>query len=102
MLVSDLVRPGIRYAMAQETSSVPYMVGITGPERNSRMPLFLIDTRKEIILTYEYNSSRRTLDLVRVRTYLYDRQLEDYTNPEHAGGPSVSDVRRELRKSSSR
>ena len=98
MLVSDIVNPGGRYVLAQDSAAVPYLIGITGPEQNLRLPLFLIDIRKEVILSYEYNISRRSLELVRVRTYRYDRQLEDYENTASRGGPSVGEVRQMVRR----
>jgi hypothetical protein len=87
-----------REAHAQVSgATADYLVGITGPERSARVPLFLIDSKKQTIMVYEYDQSIREFWLRAVRSFQYDRHLEDQGFSEdytQNSGPSVRTVRR--------
>ena len=67
-----------RHAYGQATAVAGYIIGLTGSEKNGRLPLIMIDTKEQTIVAYEYNYSRHRLILASVRPYRYDRQLDEY------------------------
>jgi len=93
---------GPRSALAQAVSegSAAYMVGIVGPRFETRMPLVLIDTKKQVILIYEYDQARRRFFLRVARSYVNDRELVEASFGEEGvwQGPTVNDVREILRR----
>jgi len=102
LLVVNYLKDDSRYAFGQVSQgSAGYVVGILGPARQNKLPLFLIDNKKQTILVYEYNQERRQLFLRAARTFRYDRDLvdQDYRDMGTTMGPSVEDVRRSLEES---
>lgn len=77
-----------------------YVVALLGPVKESRLPFFVVDTKSQTLLIYEYDQSRRSLYLRVARSFRNDRELEDETFGERRAneGPSVDDVRKILRK----
>jgi hypothetical protein len=88
------------YAIAEVSEgAASYVVGILGPPRETRVPLFLIDTKNQVILTYEYDQSRRLFFLRTARTFRDDRLLEDSGFDRYGvnEGPTVKDVQKIVR-----
>ena len=102
LLAVNLLGGGPRYALAQVSEgSAGYIVGLLGPTiRESRLPLFLIDTKAQTILVYEYDQSRRLLYLRVARSFRNDRELLDNSWGQQNAyqGPSVNDVKNILRR----
>ncbi len=73
------------------------VVGLVGGAYQDRVPLFVIDTKRGKIMVYEYNPRNRTFDFRAVRSYQYDRELEDEIFDSNRG-PNVKKVREEVRK----
>jgi len=99
VLVSSALAP--RYAAAQtDSGSADYVVALVGTQKSSRSPLFLIDSKAQSIMVYEYDQSLRRFYLRAVRSFGYDRKLEDksYHRLGQGSGPSVKDVRGDLRR----
>ncbi len=68
-------------------------IALIGTEKNDRIPLFVVDTRSQSIMAYEWGLTNRRLALRFVRTYASDRDLEEYWAQNAIDGPSVKDVR---------
>lgn len=76
-----------------ETVTANYVAGILGQTANDRTPLFLIDTKAQTIMAYEYVQSRRVLYLRTVRSFEFDRQLQEgYFGEDIYRGPTVRDI----------
>jgi hypothetical protein len=74
-------------------------IALIGPEKYDRVPLFLVDTRAQSIVTYEWNLGSRVLLLRGVRTYSSDRELEEASWTVNVNaGPSVKEVRDLVKK----
>ena len=105
LIVGGFGRPS-GVALGQQSAVAGYIIGLTGMEKNGRLPLVLIDTKEQTIIAYEYNYSRHRLILSSVRPYRYDRQLQEYylgaTTTQRANGLSVQNVQQRLRKQESK
>ena len=71
-----------------------FTIAVVGFWRDNSEPVFIIDTRKQKIAVYEFDSEQDFLDLMAVRSYEYDRRLLDYVPRKHKGkgrgrGPTV-------------
>jgi len=64
-------------AVAQEAGTDRFMISVVGFWRDNSEPVFIIDTRKQMIAVYEFDSEQNFLDLMATRTYEYDRRLLD-------------------------
>jgi len=86
------------YAFAQsEGVSANYVIALLGPKTEDQAQLFVIDTKAQTILVYEYIVSRRDLVLRVARSYKNDRDVEDrnfYNLSSPYVGPSVNDVQK--------
>ena len=99
VLLLNYIRDDSRYAFAQVSEgSAGYVVGILGQPRSNKLPLFLIDNKRQTIMVYEYSQERRELFLRAARSFRYDRELTDvdYRSMGATKGPSVDDVRDDL------
>ena len=95
LLVVQCLRDGSRYAFGQVSEGAAgYVVGIVGPAYQSRLPIFLIDNKRQTMLVYEYHQENRELFLRAARTFRYDREIDDegFTKYSTSKGPSVKDV----------
>ena len=97
LLTADLLREGGGTAMAQvsEGASANYTIALLGEETNDHRPLFLIDTRAQSIMVYEYFESQRILLLRGARSYANDRALTEanfFRANDVYSGPSVRDI----------
>lgn len=83
-------------AAAQEAGAERFTMAVVGYWRDNAEPVFVIDTRKQTIAVYEFESEEDVLNLTAVRTYEYDRKLVEFpertkTRVGHRG-PSVRDM----------
>jgi hypothetical protein len=95
IVVSDALDQ--REAHAQISgATADYLVGIVGQKQASRSPLFLIDSKSQTIMIYEYDQSIRKFWLRAARNFQYDRRLEDkdFSSMQQNRGPSVRDIRK--------
>jgi len=86
-------------AAAQEGTG-RFMIGVVGFWRDNSEPVFIIDTRKQTVSVYEFDSEQDTLDLMAVRSYEYDRKLIEWPTRRRRGakrgrGPSVREMMKE-------
>ncbi|MGR3319744.1 MAG: hypothetical protein ACUZ8O_14855 [Candidatus Anammoxibacter sp.] len=68
----------IQNVNAQADGSARHVFGLIGKRQGNREPLYLIDTREQVIMVYEYSVQGEGLGLVTVRNYKYDKQLEAF------------------------
>jgi hypothetical protein len=92
LAVSSQRQPGAPrgIAWAQESAQVGYIIGLIGPMDRFRVPIVLVDTQRQVLMVYEYNSAQTSLRFVQARTYRYDRQLGDF--PPNSSTPTVKEI----------
>lgn len=98
LLIMVMLRNSPNYAVAQGDggAGAKHVFALIGkPERN-RQPLYLVDTRQEVIMVYEYGVQSEGLGLVAARSYKYDKLLEDYGRSTF--GPKVKEVKETIEK----
>ncbi len=98
LLVLILVKNSPNYVVAQGGggSGAGHVFAVVGNQQANREPFYLVDTRQEVIMVYEYGVQGEGLGLVSTRSYKYDKQLEQY-GKSHLG-PKVDKIRKELEK----
>jgi len=100
LLVTQVVAPREAAAQAVSEGRADYVTAVVGPINESRVPLFLIDSKAQAIMVYEYDSGRRRFYLRVVRSFRNDRRLEDATFGQQRVdvGPTVREVERFIRQ----
>jgi len=92
LLATQYFSGGSQRAYAQTSAgSADYMIGLIGPARQSKIPLFLVDSKRQTVMVYDYHQDQRELRLRAVRSYRFDRELEDAEFG--VKGPSVDNVK---------
>lgn len=100
-LLGLVLRDPTPSAVAQSGMLAPAgaTIALIGPEKYDRIPLFVVDTRAQSIVAYEWNMGSRVLLLRAVRTYSSDRDLEEAAWTMNVNtGPSVREVRELVKK----
>jgi hypothetical protein len=103
LLTVDVVRGdrGIAFGQVSEGAMANYVIGLLGEQKNDLRPLFLVDTKSQTIMIYEYLDSRRVLIFRAARSYASDREVADasfYDRTNVYTGPSVRDIQQFLRE----
>jgi hypothetical protein len=98
LLVLILVKNSPNYVVAQGGggSGAGHVFAVVGNKQANRESFYLVDTRQEVIMVYEYGVQGEGLGLVTTRSYRYDKQLEQYGKTYF--GPKVDKIRKELEK----
>jgi hypothetical protein len=96
LLVLVLVKNSPNYVVAQGDGGARHVFAVVGNKQANREPFYLVDTRQEVIMVYEYGVQGEGLGLVSTRSYKYDKQLEQYGKSHF--GPKVDKIRKELEK----
>ena len=103
LLVLVLVKSSPDYVIAKGTGGVGdggagtrHVFALVGQEKRDRQPFYLIDTRQEVIMVYEYSVNGDGLGLVSVRNYKYDKLLDEYG--KNKIGSSVKEIKKEIEK----
>ncbi len=98
LLVLILVKNSPNYVVAQGGggSGAGNVFAVVGNKQANREPFYLVDTRQEVIMVYEYGVQGEGLGLVTTRSYRYDKQLEQYGRTYF--GPKVDKIKKELEK----
>ena len=73
-----------------------YVFAVVGNRQSNREPFYLVDTKREVIMVYEYGVQGDGLGLVSARSYKYDKLLEQYGRSNF--GPKVDKIKKEIRK----
>jgi len=74
-----------------------HIFGLVGSKEGNREPLYLIDTKHEVIMVYEYGVQSEGFGLTEVRSYKYDKLLKQYG--KGLIGPKVDKVKEAVEKS---
>ncbi len=100
LLVLILIKTSPDYVVAQGQggggSGAKHVFAVVGTRANNREPFYLVDTRQEVIMAYEYGVQGDGLGLASVRSYKYDKLFEQYGRSNF--GPKVDKIKKELRK----
>jgi hypothetical protein len=97
LLVLILVKNSPNYVVAQgDGGFAKHVFGVVGFPDANRQPFYLVDTRQEVIMVYEYGVQGDGLGLVSTRSYRYDKLLEQYGRSNF--GPKVDQIKKELEK----
>ncbi|MBM4044763.1 MAG: hypothetical protein FJ279_06605 [Planctomycetes bacterium] len=90
---------GDRVAVAQSEGSAAHVIGLTGLPitQGTQQPIYIIDTRAQVLLVYEYRFNGQGLGLTGARSFKYDKEFLEF-NPMEATqfqkSPSVEEVRK--------
>ena len=92
LAVQSMVAP--REAAAQgDSATTGYVTVVTAAAHQGRVPLFVVDSKSQAIMIYEYDLSRRSFYLRSVRNFLNDRRVIDNEWDRSVNkGPSVKEV----------
>ncbi len=73
-----------------------HVFGVVGNQQANRESFYLVDTRQETIMVYEYGVQGEGLGLITTRSYKYDKLLEEYGRMRF--GPGVDKIKEEMKK----
>ena len=98
LLVLVLVKASPDYVIAQGDggAGAKHVFAVVGGQQNNRESFYLVDTRQEVIMVYEYGVQGEGLGLVSARSYKYDKLLEQYGRSHF--GPKVEKIKKEIVK----
>ena len=100
LLVLVLIKASPNYVVAQGAggggAGTKHVFAVVGNRANMREPFYLVDTRQEVIMVYEYGVQGDGLGLTYARSYKYDKLLEQYGRRNF--GPTVDTIKKEIRK----
>ena len=91
-----------RDAVAAGTSSpgaASHLTALAGHVIANDQPIYVVDSREEVLLVYEYGLGQNGLKFVACRTFKYDKLLSEFTIQATGGrSPSPEDVRKTKKK----
>jgi len=98
LLVLVLVKTSPNYVIAQGDggAGARHIFALVGNQQANRESFYLVDTRQEVIMAYEYGVQGEGLGLVTTRSYKYDKLLEQYGRGNF--GPTVEKIKQETEK----
>jgi hypothetical protein len=99
LLVFVLIKSSPNCVVAQQGEGggfAKHVFGIVGHFDGSRESFYLVDTRQEVIMMYEYNIQGNGLGLITTRSYKYDKLLDQYGRSHF--GPKVEKIKEEVLK----
>ena len=98
LLVLVLIKTSPDYVIAQGDggAGAKHVFAVVGGQQNNRESFYLVDTRQEVIMVYEYGVQGEGLGLVSARSYKYDKLLEQYGRSHF--GPKVEQIKKEIVK----
>jgi hypothetical protein len=98
LLVLVLIKTSPDYVIAQGDggAGAKHVFAVVGNRVNTREPFYLVDTRQEVIMVYEYGVQGDGLGLSSTRSYKYDKLLEQYGRNNF--GPKIEKIKKELVK----
>lgn len=84
-----------REVVAQGDGAAAHIVALVGDVTGSEQPIYVIDTREQTLLVYEYGLGRSGLSLVATRSMEYDKLMPEFDIRTTGGrSPNVEDVRK--------
>lgn len=95
-----------REVVAQGDGSAAHVVALAGglKPNSSIQTIYIVDTREQTLLVYEYTIGRGSLDLVAARTFEYDKMLTEFdlSMSKSHRPPKVEEVRKEMKSKKGR
>ncbi|MHC4591385.1 MAG: hypothetical protein ACYS8L_01675 [Planctomycetota bacterium] len=77
-------------AHGQSEGRTTGVICVVGEEQDQFAPIVLVDVPDQTVMVYEYSYRSDEIELTAVRTYRYDKLLEEF----HPRGVTVAEVRR--------
>ncbi len=98
LLLLLLMKNSTNYVVAQGDggSGAKHVFAVVGNQQSNREPFYLVDTKQEVIMIYEYGVQGEGLGLVSARSYKYDKLLEQYGISNF--GPKVDAIKKQIEK----
>jgi hypothetical protein len=98
LLVLVLIKTSPDYVIAKGDggAGAKHVFALVGNPQNNRESFYLVDTKQEVIMVYEYGVQGDGLGLTYARSYKYDKLLEQYGRSIF--GPGVDQIKKEIRK----
>ncbi len=96
LLLLVLFKTSPNYVVAQGDggAGAKHVFAVVGNKQANRESFYLVDTRQEVIMVYEYGVQGEGLGLVTTRSYKYDKLLEQYGRSNF--GPKVEKIKKEI------
>ncbi len=96
LLLLVLVKTSPNYVIAKGDggAGARHVFAVVGNQQSNRESFYLVDTRQEVIMVYEYGVQGEGLGLVTTRSYKYDKLLEQYGRSNF--GPKVERIKKEI------
>jgi len=96
LLLLVLIKTSPDYVIAQGDggAGAKHVFAVVGGQVNNREPFYLVDTRQEVIMVYEYGVQGDGFGLASVRSYKHDKFLEQYGRSSF--GPKVEKIKKAI------
>ncbi len=94
LLLLVLFKTSPNYVIAQGDGSTRHVFAVVGTQQSNREPFYLVDTRQEVIMVYEYGVQGEGLGLITTRSYKYDKLLKQYGTSNF--GPKVEKIKKAI------
>ncbi len=97
LLILILVKNSPNYVIGSPGSAAAgagNILAIVGNQQANRESFYLVDTKQEVIMAYEYGVQGEGLGLITTRSYKYDKLLEQYGRSNF--GPKVEKIKKEI------
>ncbi|MGR3302559.1 MAG: hypothetical protein ACUZ8I_08675 [Candidatus Scalindua sp.] len=98
LLLLVLFKTSPNYVIAQGDggAGARHVFAVVGSQQANRESFYLVDTKQEVIMVYEYGVQGEGLGLITTRSYKYDKLLEQYGR--NVFGPKVDKIKKEVEK----
>jgi hypothetical protein len=96
LLLLVLVKTSPNYVIAQGDggAGTKHVFAVVGSQQNNRESFYLVDTKQEVIMVYEYGVQGDGLGLTSARSYKYDKLLKQYGRSSF--GPKVDKIKKAI------
>ncbi len=96
LLLLVLFKTSPNYVIAQGDggAGARHVFAVVGNQQSNRESFYLVDTKQEVIMVYEYGVQGEGLGLITTRSYKYDKLLEQYGRSNF--GPKVEKIKKEI------
>ncbi len=94
LLVLFKTSPDYVIAQGDGGAGTRHVFAVVGNQQANRESFYLVDTKQEVIMVYEYGVQGEGLGLITTRSYKYDKLLEQYGRSNF--GPKVEKIKKEI------
>ena len=94
LLVLFKTSPDYVIAQGDGGAGAKHVFAVVGNQQANRESFYLVDTKQEVIMVYEYGVQGEGLGLISTRSYKYDKLLEQYGRSNF--GPKVEKIKKEI------